>query len=116
MENGNALYQKFKTSSQPAVRLELALRGFFCEDGFTDVQRKAFGDYLKLRIRPAAEALIQRDDLNKLQVLESQGWMTAAVVEDCLNIAIRQKKTQAFLWLLELKTEKFGFRDRDFDL
>lgn len=116
MENGNALYQKFKTSAQPAVRLELALQGFFCEDGFTDAQRRAFGDYLKLRIRPAAEVLIQRDALDKLQVLEAQGWMNGAVVEDCLNMAIRQKKTQAFLWLLELKTEKYGFRDRDFDL
>ena len=63
MENGNALYQKFMSSRQAAVRLELALLGFFQPDGYTDKQHCDFGSYLRLRIRPAAEALIQRDAL-----------------------------------------------------
>lgn len=116
MENGNALYQKFKTSAQPAVRLELALRGFFGENELTDSQREAFGAYLKLRIRPAAEVLIREDELDKLQALEAMGWIDGAVTEDCLNIAIRLKKPQAFIWLLGVKTEKYGFQDRNFDL
>ena len=73
MENGDALYQKFMSSKQAPVRLELALSGFFQPDGYTDKQHRDFGDYLRLRIRPAAEALIQRDALDKLQVLEGTG-------------------------------------------
>ena len=108
MENGDALYQKFMSSKQAPVRLELALSGFFQPDGYTD--------YLRLRIRPAAEALIQRDALDKLQVLEELGWMDASVIEDCMDYAIRNQKTQAFIWLLERKTRKYGFHDRSFDL
>ena len=51
------------SSRQAAVRLELALLGFFQPDGYTDKQHCDFGSYLRLRIRPAAEALIQRDAL-----------------------------------------------------
>ena len=38
MENGDALYQKFMSSKQAPVRLELALSGFFQPDGYTDYQ------------------------------------------------------------------------------
>ena len=116
MENGNALYQKFMSSRQATVRLELALLGFFQKDGYTDKQHCDFGSYLRLRIRPAAEALIQRDALDKLQALEELGWMDASVIEDCMDYAIRNQKTQAFIWLLERKTRKYGFHDRCFDL
>ena len=116
MENGDALYQKFMSSKPAPVRLELALSGFFQPDGYTDKQHRDFGDYLRLRIRPAAEVLIQRDALDKLQVLEELGWMDASVIEDCMDYAIRNQKTQAFIWLLERKTRKYGFHDRSFDL
>ena len=96
--------------------MELALSGFFQPDGYTDKQHRDFGDYLRLRIRPAAEVLIQRDALDKLQVLEELGWMDASVIEDCMDYAIRNQKTQAFIWLLVRKTRKYGFHDRSFDL
>ena len=116
MENGDALYQKFMSSKQAAVRLELALLGFFQLDGYTDKQHRDFGDYLRLRIRPAAEALIQRDALEQLQTLEELGWMDASVIEDSMDYAIRNQKTQAFIWLLERKNRKYGFHDRSFAL
>ena len=106
MENGDALYQKFMSSRQAPVRLELALSGFFQPDGYTDKQHRDFGDYLRL----------QRDALDKLQVLEELSWMDASVIEDCMDYAIRNQKTQAFIWLLERKTRKYGFHDRSFDL
>lgn len=116
MENGDALYKKFMSSKQAAVRLELALLGFFQSDGYTDKQHRDFGDYLRLRIRPAAEALIQRDALEQLQTLEELGWMDASVIEDSMDYAIRNQKTQAFIWLLERKNRKYGFHDRSFAL
>ena len=77
--------------------MELALSGFFQPDGYTDKQHRDFGDYLRLRIRPAAEALIQRDALDKLQVLEELGWMDASVIEDCMDYAIRNQNTGVYL-------------------
>ena len=115
MENGEVLYQKFRTSSQERVRLALALQGFF-QGQIEKAYLQEFAQYLKRRIRPAAEALIKADELPKLQRLEELGWMDASIVEDCLETAIRLEKTQAFLWLLGVKAEKYGFFDRDFDL
>lgn len=115
MENERVLYQKFRTSRQERVRLELALRGFFQEET-EEKHRLEYAQYLKRRIRPAAEALIGSDDLEHLQSLETLGWMDAAVVEDCLKTAIRLKKTQAFLCLLDVKAKKYGFPDKLFDL
>ena len=112
----NAFYQKFMASRQEPVRLELALQGYFLNEEIPEVQRKAFADYLRRRIRPAAEALMQRDELPKLQALEAQGWMDAALIEDCMKMAMRLKKTEAFIWLLGVKAEKYGFSDRVFDL
>lgn len=113
MENGSM--EKFRTSRQERVRLELALQGFFQEE-LEESQREEFAGYLKRRIRPAAETLIASDDLEHLETLEKLGWMDEAVVEDSLKEAIRLKKTQAFLWLLDVKAEKYGFPDKRFDL
>ena len=49
------------SSRQAAVRLELALLGFFQPDGYTDKRHCDFGSYLRLRIRPATEALIHTE-------------------------------------------------------
>ena len=98
------------------MRLELALQGYFGEEGITEQQKLAFGAYLKRRIRPAAQALIRRDDLDKLQTLESMGWLNGSLLEECLDMAIALKKTEAFVWLLTRKAEAYGFHDRNFDL
>lgn len=117
MSDSNAmLYDKFMTSGQAAVRLELALRGFFAPDGFTPQQHDAFGAYLRERIRPAAQLLLEREEWEQLKVLNAQGWLSRAVVEDLLTAAIAEKNTTAFLSLLQLKAEKYGFPDRDLEL
>ena len=116
MGNGEALFQKFTASKQEPVRLQLALQGYFLTDGITKEQRATFEDYLRRRIRPAAETLIQTDELPKLQVLDAQGWLDASVIEDCMDSAICLKKTEAFIWLLGIKAEKYGFPDKNFDL
>lgn len=115
MENERILYQKFCVSRQEQVRLELALRGVFQEEP-EDSHCQEYARYIKRRIRPAAETLIVSDDLGHLQRLESLGWLDAGVIEDCLKAAIRLKKTQAFLWLLGIKAEKYGFSDRKFEV
>lgn len=115
-ESNDIFYEKFLTSQQAAVRLEMALRGFLVPEGFTQEQHRAFEAYLKERIRPAVQRLIERDEWEKLSVLEEQGWLSSAVIEEGLSVAIAQKKTAAFLWLLQQKAEKYGFHDRDLEL
>jgi hypothetical protein len=115
-EQANAMYQKFRSSQQAAVRLELALNGYFTENVFTPQQTQAFADYLKLRIRPALQSLIDQENTDKILYMDTQGWISAALVEEGLLHAIRLKKTQAFLCLLKIKADKHGFHDRKFDL
>lgn len=115
MPGEKTLYQRFTASAQEPVRLELALKGYFEEESGEEY-REAFEAYLKRRIRPAVEALMKADDLPKLQKIEELGWLDAGLVEDCLEMAIRLKKTQAFIWLLGIKAEKHGFPDQAFDL
>lgn len=115
MPNKEMRFEKFQTSSQAPVKLKLALEGFFREDTPQDML-EAYEAYLKQRIRPALEALIAADDLPKLERLEAMGWLNAALTEDALGMAIRWKKTEIFLWLLNQKADKYGFSDRDFSL
>ena len=110
-----AMYLKFLSSQQAAVRLDLALNGFFSEDGFTAQQKQAFADYLKTRVRPALQSMIEQENTDRIQRMDVLGWMNASVVEDGLLYAMRQRKTQGFLCLLKIKSEKYGFHDRNLD-
>ena len=66
------LYQKFSQTRQEPVRLAVALRGFFLKETEQD-QRDAYETYLRGRIRPAVEALIEEEDVEKMQILEELG-------------------------------------------
>lgn len=115
MTGQEALYQKFLSSQQAAVRLELALNGFFAEDRFLPHQRQAFADYLKLRILPALRSMIDGEDVDRIRQADDLGWLSASVAEEGLLYAIRQQKSQCFLCLLQIKAEKYGFQDRNLD-
>ena len=109
------LFQKFKTSSQEPVRLRLALDGFFASDTPQPI-REQYEIYLRRRVRPALEALIAAEDMTHLEALENLGWLNAALIEDSLKFAAKEKKMEPFVWLLRKKTEKYGFSDREFPL
>ena len=61
MENGNA--RNLCPPDRQLCVWSWRCWAFFQPDGYTDKQHCDFGSYLRLRIRPAAEALIQRDAL-----------------------------------------------------
>lgn len=56
------LYRKFGSTKQEPLRLAVALRGYFLEEGVEEEERAHYGAYLKKRIRPAVERLILEDD------------------------------------------------------
>ena len=115
-QNADKLYQKFNTSRQEPIRLAVAIRGFFLADGVTEEQRDAFAAYLKRRIRPAAEALIEMNDVEHLEALEHLGWLDGRMIDNFLQTAIHQHRSSVIVWLMQLKAEKYGYRDRDFSL
>ncbi len=113
---GQKLYQKFTETKQEPVRLAVALRGFFLEQGVSEKQREAFGAYLKGRIRPAVEQLIKEEAVEKIQQLEELGWFGEQHLEGFIKIAREQKKSAALVWFLHLKQEKYQYKDKDFSL
>lgn len=115
MSEADILFQRFETTRQEAVRLRLALELFFRGDADPEQTRKLEG-YLRRRIRSALELLLREDSLPGLERLASRDWLDAGLVEDGLNLAISLRKTEAYVWFLCLKAEKYGFHDRDFSL
>jgi hypothetical protein len=109
----DARYEKFITSKQEPLRLKIALEGFFQPETADDT-RAAYGAYLRRRLRPAAEALIDGDDT--LRLAQLAGWLTAQDTDALISLAREKKKTAALVWLLRWKGERYGFSDRDFSL
>ncbi len=114
--NREEIYRKFRESRQERLRLSLAMDGFLSDpegDG-KDVQE--YRNYLKKRIRPAMEALIEREETEKMERLERQGWFGEKELEGFLALAREKGKTASLLWLMLLKDQKYGYHDKDFSL
>lgn len=109
------LYQKFSQTRQEPVRLAVALRGFFLKETEQD-QRDAYGTYLRGRIRPAVEALIEEEDVEKMQILEELGWLQNPHIEIFIRMAREKKKTASLVWLLQLKARRQAYEEKDFSL
>lgn len=108
-------YQKFAASKQEALRLSIALEGFFQEETGEEA-RTAYGEYLRRRLQPAAAALIEADDAARLALFAAQGWFTAKQTDELIRLAREKRKTAALVWLLRWKGAQYGFPDRDFSL
>ena len=118
-------YCRFKETGQERIKLAMALEGFFLEESETQQLQQTmdqqmyleeYGYYLKRRIRPAVEMLIEADAVDKIEKLETQGWFGKKELESFIEIARRKKKTMALAFLMQLKDRKYGYEDRDFSL
>lgn len=106
---------KFNTSRQEPVRLDIALEEFFRPE-LESAAKEIYGAYLKRRLRPAAAALIDREDVVRLEALRRQRWLTLPLVDESIDHARRGKRTASLIWLLSVKDKDFGWQDRDFSL
>ena len=113
MANADALFQQFRTAAREQVRLSLAAQAYFSAEASPE-QIRELESYLKRRVRSLVELLIREDELPKLETLAD--WLNPGLVEDGLDMAIRLKKSEAYVWFLKWKAEHYGFADRDFTL
>lgn len=99
------------------VKLNHALELYF--DETAEKQSREYFEaekYLKMRIRPAMEMLIQLEDTEKMEVLENNGWFGEKELESFIKTAQEKDKPRSLIWLLHLKNRKYGHRDKDFTL
>ena len=107
-----ARYQKFQQSRQEPLRLSIALEAYF-QDG-DPARQEVYGQYLRRRLQPAVQALIELDDTGRLSRLAP--WFTAKQTDAFITLAREKRKTAALVWLLRWKGARYGFPDRDFTL
>ena len=98
------------------LRLAVALRGYFLEEGVEEAERADYGAYLKKRIRPAVERLILEDDWEKIGKLYENEWFGEQELEVFLKLAEEWRRPAALMGLLHLKKEKYGFKEKKFEL
>lgn len=98
-------------------KLEQALEIYFQNSpaGESEEFREA-QKYLKLRIRPAMELLIEKEDTERMEQLEKCGWFSEKELAVFIRYAQEKTKLRALVWLLHLKDEKYGYQKRDFSL
>ena len=111
---GDALMEKFRTASRESVRLAAALRGYFTPDCADEVQRNAYGEYLRSRVRPTAAALMEENRVKDLEQFEGETFFSQPLVDEFLKQAMELDRPEIIVWLLQCKKQRFGFPDRDF--
>lgn len=102
--------------NQHMRKLREAIAGYFENDHVSETQRGEYEKYLKLRIRPLMEFLIEQEDLDKMDTAVKNGWFLPAQIDTFIKMAGEKHCLSAFVWLLNLKKEICGFKDKDFSL
>ena len=107
-------YQRFHSARQEPVRLQAALDGFFASDGKLEGPRQEYAVYLKKRIRPAMEALIKAQQIDRMEALARQGWYGKKELEAFIQTAREEGRLQALIWLMKQKNDRYGYEDREY--
>ena len=82
-----------------------------------EAERADYGAYLKKRIRPAVERLILEDDWEKDRgKLYENEWFGEQELEVFLKLAEEWRRPAALMGLSPLKKEKYGFKEKKFEL
>ena len=111
-------YQKFRTTKQETLRLQVALAGFFEEEkaGITAERKGEYAAYLKKRIRPALQALLKENRIDEMEKLQKLGWFGAEILEELIVKAQEEGRLSAVIRLMRVKAEKYGYKDREFEI
>lgn len=115
-EKRDACYRKFRETKQEPERLKAAIQGFFLEKNRFQGRGQEYGEYLKFRIRPVMERLIEDEAVKEMEELSQLGWFGEVQIEGFIQLARKKGKTASLMWLLHLKNQKYGYQDKDFSL
>lgn len=100
--------------NQHMRKLREAIAGYFENDHISEIKKAEYEKYLKLRIRPLMELLIEQEDLDKMETVAKNGWFLPEQIDSFIKTAGERHCLSAFVWLLNLKKEICGFNDKDF--
>ena len=108
-------FLKFQESKQAAVKLAIAAEDFYSA-ATPPEYLSVYCEYLRSRLRPAAELLVRQEDTDRLQKLWDLQCFPEGMLNELLKLSSREKKNASYMWLLRKKGESFGFPPRDYSL
>lgn len=106
----------FLTTKQAAKKLEIALQRYFELLPQEEELKKRYGNYLFLRLRPAAQELIRQGENRKLEQLLEELQPEPAVLDQFLDTALSCKNQEAQMLLLRRKKTGKGFHEKNWEL
>ncbi|MDO5344634.1 MAG: hypothetical protein Q4E91_02690 [Lachnospiraceae bacterium] len=109
-------YEKFLETKQDNLKLSLALQGYLTEEALSFAEREAYRAYLKKRIRPAVSALLEQGEAEKIVILEKEGFFGRKELDEFLKMAQEKGQYAAWIRLLKMKQEKYGFPQEELSL
>lgn len=104
----------FLTTKQEPLKLQIALECFFTTE--SAVWQERYGTYLKKRLRPALSALINANEIEKLEVLTEAGWLDSSVLDAAIRMASEKQRTEILVYLMGIKNSRYGFHDKEYPL
>lgn len=102
--------------NQHAAKLEEAMQGYFETAEKNSEKCMEYEKYLKLRIRPLMEKLIEEENIDFMEIAAKKGWFGKTQLDDFIRYAGEKHSLSSFAWLLNWKKKIYGFEDKDFSL
>lgn len=102
--------------NQHMMKLEEAICGYFYTKETSGEKYREYEAYLKLRIRPLMEKLIDEENIELMETVAEKQWFGQAQLENFLKYAGEKHCISSFVWLLNWKKKRYGFVDKDFSL
>ena len=109
------LYVKFLETKQAPLKLRIALEEYFFSGVESEEERRAYESYLRHRVRPAAQMLMEQNRTGEILWMEEAGWLGERELDELISLAAGKGKTACWMALVKRKGERWGFPDRDFN-
>lgn len=110
-------YEKFLETKQAPLKLRIALEEYFfsgVESG--EEECRGYESYLRRRVRPAAQMLMEWNRTGEILEMEEAGWLGERELDEMIGLAADKGKAACWMALVKRKAEHWGFPDRDFSL
>lgn len=102
--------------NQHMAKLQEAIQGYFFAAETNREKYVEYEKYLKLRVRPLMEKLIEEEDIDTIEAVAEKMWFGQAQLENFLKYAGEKHCISSLAWLLNWKKKMYGFSDKDFSL
>ena len=105
----------FSETKQADKKLSIALMRYF-DLKKEDKRKRLYGEYLKLRFRPAVELLIKKKENKKLTELIKEQEADENLLNSFLKTAVQYGNQEAQIFLLQEKEALGGFQEKSWEL